>query len=241
MITALLTSLILSSQPAAADHVTASAAATHVRPERCSASAAVLERPALTESQLDRITRRLVRTGSPSRQVNIVASLSRRVRLDAEQLARLITPIDHEPWQTDALLLAIPALEDPSRAAWLATFADTRAERIEVHRALADTCTITAAPSPVVVSSTELARMIRAVEEATFDSDQLALIATLARHHHFTTAQVARLIDPLAFDDSRVEAIGSLREVIVDPQNAWQLESSLTFSSSKEELRSLFT
>jgi len=241
MITALLTSLVLSSQPAAAEHFAASAAATHVRPERCSVNSAVLDRPALTESQLDRVTRRLARIGSPSRQVGIVASLSRRVRLDADQLARLITPIDREPWQTDALLLAIPALEDPTRAAWLATFADTRAERLEVHHALADVCTVAAAPSPGVVSNTELAGMIRAVEDATFDSDQLALIAMLAQHHHFTTAQVAKLIGPLAFDDSRVEAIGSLRDVIVDPQNAWQLESSLTFTSNKEELRSLFS
>ncbi|MED5374073.1 MAG: DUF4476 domain-containing protein [Myxococcota bacterium] len=95
-------------------------------------------------------------------------------------------------------------------------------------------------PGPVVATPREVDAILRAVEDASFSSDQLDVLRSAAAHHHFTCAQAARLVEPLSFSSDQVEALRILQPVIVDPKNAVELELLFTFSSDKEEVRRMF-
>lgn len=90
------------------------------------------------------------------------------------------------------------------------------------------------------MSESSLQALIAAVEDASFADDQVSVLRTAAAGNHFTCAQVLRLLEPVSFSDSKVEAVTALRLVIVDPQNSFVLEQAFTFSSDKEALRALF-
>lgn len=93
---------------------------------------------------------------------------------------------------------------------------------------------------PKVASSDEVDGLRRAVEEASFSSDQLDVLRTAAAHQRFTCAQVARLLEPISFDGDKVEAVKVLRDAIVDPQHAYALDGSFSFSTDQETVRALF-
>lgn len=95
-------------------------------------------------------------------------------------------------------------------------------------------------PPPEPMSEGALVGLIAAVEGASFSDDQVSVLATAAAGNHFTCAQVVRLIEPISFGDSKVEAVSAMRPAILDPENAWQLEQAFSFSSDKEEVRALF-
>lgn len=102
---------------------------------------------------------------------------------------------------------------------------------------------LTVAPlvsGPVPWSGPDLDRLIAAMKAASFSSDQLALVSGAARDRAVTVAQVGAVMDTLTHGSDKVEAARILAPNVTDRQNAWQLESHLTFSTDKEALRAVF-
>jgi hypothetical protein len=97
---------------------------------------------------------------------------------------------------------------------------------------------LTQRPSRALVGDTELGGMVSALRGEAFSGDRLARLGDLARGRRFTSAQVGLLLDAFAFDSDKVEAAARLYPQVVDPQQFWTVYDALTFSSSKEALRS---
>ncbi|MCB9680671.1 MAG: DUF4476 domain-containing protein [Alphaproteobacteria bacterium] len=94
------------------------------------------------------------------------------------------------------------------------------------------------APVVPVTGDAELQGILAAMEAESFGRDQLAVLASAAPGRHFTSGQVVAVMDTFTFDSDRVEAATLLYPLVVDPQNWYVTTAALTFSSSKETLRS---
>lgn len=93
---------------------------------------------------------------------------------------------------------------------------------------------------PQPMAPADLERLLQAVQDESFSSDQVEIIATAARNNHFTCRQLARLIEPISFGSDKVAAVEAARHAVVDPGNAHELEAAFSFSSDKEKVRALF-
>ena len=97
-----------------------------------------------------------------------------------------------------------------------------------------------APPAPAAMSESALQSLLAAVESASFSDDKVGVIATAAKNNYFTCAQLSRLIASISFSDDKVAAVSAARAAIIDPENAYVLESSFSFSSDREKVRALF-
>lgn len=99
-----------------------------------------------------------------------------------------------------------------------------------------------AVQEPVVYAMDEarLANLLRAVDGEPFSDDKLDLLRLGTREQYVTIAQVGRMMDAMTFPDDKVEVARMLQPWVLDPENAWQLNEHLTFSSSKSEVQRLF-
>ena len=70
----------------------------------------------------------------------------------------------------------------------------------------------------------------------TMAADKLRVLRAAAASHHFTTAQVRRLVKRLAFGADRVEAIALLKPRLVDPERFHTLYALLPHASDREAL-----
>lgn len=70
-----------------------------------------------------------------------------------------------------------------------------------------------------------------------FAEDQLAAVKTASDRTWFTSAQVMSVMKAASFEDTRIEIAAYLYPQVIDPQNWYQVEDGLAFSSSKHTLR----
>jgi hypothetical protein len=84
------------------------------------------------------------------------------------------------------------------------------------------------------------ARLLEAVENASFSSRRRAVIDTAARRHWFEAAQLERVIDALGFASDRTHATRVLGPRLVDPENAFSILEAYPFSSEREAAAKLF-
>jgi hypothetical protein len=87
------------------------------------------------------------------------------------------------------------------------------------------------------MTDAEFKTFLASVANATYASDQLALVKDQASRAWFTAAQVAAVVDQLAYSSDKVEAAAALWPTIVDPQNAYQIYDHLPYSSDRDALR----
>lgn len=97
-------------------------------------------------------------------------------------------------------------------------------------------------PPPVVmgpqpVSPGELSGLVRALDNATFARDQLALLRDILPSRYFTVDQAIALVRTFSFERDQVEAAKMLYPHIVDPGQWYRMYSVFSFSSSKDDLR----
>jgi hypothetical protein len=98
-------------------------------------------------------------------------------------------------------------------------------------------------PAPVarvVVSDADFVALSSAIAGANFSSDQIGILRSAVRDRWFTVAQVGALLDEFTHSSDKVEAAGLLAPHTVDPQNAYQLDAHLSFSSDRDAVRKLY-
>jgi hypothetical protein len=88
------------------------------------------------------------------------------------------------------------------------------------------------------LTDAEFQAVYKRVAAASFADDQIALVKSVAKSSYFTVAQAATLMKACSFDDTRIEVAVILYPRIVDSRNWYQIEDALSFSSSKQTLRS---
>ena len=75
------------------------------------------------------------------------------------------------------------------------------------------------------------------VKQVRFSDDQVAMVRTAAQTNYFTTAQVVALMKLVGFDETRIEIAVACAPRVVDPDQWFQVEGALAFSSSRDDLR----
>lgn len=91
--------------------------------------------------------------------------------------------------------------------------------------------------APPVPSEAEMASLLRAVEQAGFSDERVALIGGMARDRSFTVAQVRRFVEAVPFADAKVDVAAMLYPHVVDAWMWHEVYADIPFSSSREELR----
>lgn len=79
------------------------------------------------------------------------------------------------------------------------------------------------------------------VKAKPFKDDQLELLAVGAVNNFFTCNQCIRLMSIYTFDDDKLKVVELLAPHIVDRENYEDIIDSLSFLSSEEKVRKLFS
>jgi hypothetical protein len=78
-----------------------------------------------------------------------------------------------------------------------------------------------------------------AVKNEGFSDSQRGVIRQAAGRNYFTVGQVKELIDLLSFSQTKLAALELGAPRIVDPENAFTIFESFTFSADKEQARQI--
>jgi len=100
---------------------------------------------------------------------------------------------------------------------------------------------------PVIVSSGGVAMdegsfnsLLNSIKGGSFESDRDSIISSASAYNYFTCNQLARILKVLGFSDEREKACRLIIPKIVDKHNSHVVLSSVTFSSEKEVISSMF-
>ena len=74
------------------------------------------------------------------------------------------------------------------------------------------------------------------LEDASFDNERMAILRAAASDRRFTAAELKGVCETFSFDESREEAAKLALPRLVDPQNAYQILATFSFSSGKENV-----
>jgi hypothetical protein len=94
-------------------------------------------------------------------------------------------------------------------------------------------------PPPAAMDAATFDTLIGAVGRASFSSDKQRVIADAAARNWFTVAQADRVLRMLSFSADKLRALELMAPHIVDPQNAFQLYESFTFSADRQKAREI--
>lgn len=95
-------------------------------------------------------------------------------------------------------------------------------------------------PTKLPISATELAAVTAALQAQPFAADRIATLTSAAATRWFTIAQVGTLLDLFSSGGDKVDAVRILAPRVVDPENAFDLDRKLLFSTDKEEVHTIF-
>lgn len=102
----------------------------------------------------------------------------------------------------------------------------------------ADPSTPTAPETPAAGSS-DLSRIVAAVEAESFSADKIAALKSSAGSASLTAAEVRRVLDLFSFSGDKLEAVTFLRDKVSDPQNWHLIVDAFTSSSDRDKVRGL--
>ncbi len=102
-----------------------------------------------------------------------------------------------------------------------------------------------AAPAPApegpeAMDAGAFAKLIAAIDNASFSDDKLAVVRTAATKNWFSIDQVGQIVDHLNFGNHTVNAVGAVAARVVDPENAFQLSSHFDFSGDADKALAMF-
>lgn len=89
------------------------------------------------------------------------------------------------------------------------------------------------------VTETELAGMIKKIDDAAFASDQLAIVKSLNTNFCFSTAQVKLIMNEFSFPENKLDVAEMLYEKCTDRKNYYQLKGEFSFNTYEEQFSKL--
>ncbi len=84
----------------------------------------------------------------------------------------------------------------------------------------------------------DVAALTEFMSSKNFAEDQLGAVKTASDRTWFTTSQIVSLMQAATNEDTKIEIAALLHASVTDPHNWYLIENGLTFSSSKQTLRS---
>lgn len=97
-------------------------------------------------------------------------------------------------------------------------------------------------PAPVAVAMDErtFGSFLSTLDNATFSDDKHAVLRSTAANNWFSCDQLRRILEMYSHGSDKVEAVGIVRPSIVDPQNAFVINDSFSFSSDAQKAQAFF-
>lgn len=96
-------------------------------------------------------------------------------------------------------------------------------------------------PPPAIRPIDERAfnELVGAVGRESFTENRMSVLTQAASYHHFVVDQVARLLPLFTFEESKVQALETLRPRILDPQNGFKLSELFMSSSARQRAQQI--
>jgi len=158
----------------------------------------------------------------------VMSELPRKERRQLRRkMARMDQLIDELRDDTDALAQLVVEASDEARSRRGRRHADVEPRR-GYHQP---------PPSRSACTKNDFKNVLHAVDTEWFDSGRMEVLQSAIGDRWFTVAQVETLVGKFSFDSYQVDAAAMLHGRTVDLENWYRVYDSLTFSSSKRELR----
>lgn len=91
-------------------------------------------------------------------------------------------------------------------------------------------------PGPEIISRRAFKRLLRSVEQKSFDSERLATIREAVQYNAFTVRHAIKLINACTFEDTKVDVAIALYPYVVDIDRWFQVYDAFTFASSRKKI-----
>lgn len=91
---------------------------------------------------------------------------------------------------------------------------------------------------PYGMSSYDFDKLLRSIDNTSFDQTKLSIAKTAIQRNNVTTAQIAQIMSRLSFDSHRLDFAKFAYGYCIDQQNYYQLTSEFAFESNARELMS---
>lgn len=180
----------------------------------------------------------------------------RKVAVNPRRLQKRVDAIDAELDALERLLADAPGAHPRGHhkqgrshrrarheRAVAAQLAEIRARMKALHRTVAEAPPVPRRPKvrprpapPKAMSSAQLRRLTRAIDDARFRDDQRAVVRRAIRYNHFTSRQARVIAQQFAFSDDKVAVLTALHPRVIDPENFEQVFAELRFSSDRRQL-----
>lgn len=92
-------------------------------------------------------------------------------------------------------------------------------------------------PSPI--SSAAFQSLVNQIKDEDFSDDQLNLISSAVKNNYFTVGQIGIILECLDMEDTRLSALSTLWEHVIDTENGFKLLSKFSFSDNKEKAKEI--
>jgi len=92
-------------------------------------------------------------------------------------------------------------------------------------------------PSPI--SSAAFQSLVNQIKDEDFSDDQLNLISSAVKNNYFTVEQIGIILECLDMEDTRLSALSTLWEHVIDTENGFKLLSKFSFSDNKEKAKEI--
>lgn len=93
-------------------------------------------------------------------------------------------------------------------------------------------------PRPTIqpIADATLQALMGAIQKESFSDNRIAVLRQAVPSHFFLVSQVQQILPLYTFSADKLQAMRLLKPRMLDPENAFRLYDSFTFSADKEEL-----
>jgi len=81
--------------------------------------------------------------------------------------------------------------------------------------------------------------LVNQIKDEDFSDNQLNLISSAVNNNYFTVEQIGIILEYLDMEDTRLSALSTLWEHVIDTENGFKLLSKFSFSDNKEKAKEI--
>lgn len=98
-------------------------------------------------------------------------------------------------------------------------------------------------PAPAAAATTigsgDFKRLLKSIKDASFEGEKIRILEMAAKHRHFSSRQVGKLVDAYDFSAGKLKAVELTAARITDPQNGYKILDHFDFDADKQKARKL--
>lgn len=188
--------------------------------------------PVISEQQLQTIAGNVVKQPTEEAKVVAIESACTQNCMSMAQQMKLASLLQNEDNRMRVMKNGFARAYDQEHYSSATTMFSTGAKKDEWNNYCAAYLT-----PPCTVSEQEFQPLLQQIAAKSFDDDQVKLVEMMTVNRCFSTAQLKAIAGEMTFDEGKMKVFKMCYAKCPDRQNYYQLIDSLSFISSKDELR----